>query len=119
VNRALYAAATGMAAQQRSLDVVADNLANADVAGFKRARATFAALGERLGTAYTGTSHSFEQGKIERSGGPFDVALDGAGFFCVEREGRQAYTRDGAFVRDRCAMVRAGLFAACAYPTTP
>lgn len=99
MNRALYAAATGMAAQQRSLDVVADNLANAEVSGFKRARATFAALGERLGTAFTGTARSFEQGKVEPSGGPFDLALDGPGFFCVERDGRHAFTRDGAFAR--------------------
>jgi len=41
VNRALFAAASGMAAQQTNLDVIANNLANADVAGFKGAAATF------------------------------------------------------------------------------
>jgi flagellar basal-body rod protein FlgG len=99
VNRALYAAATGMAAQQQTLDTVADNLANADVAGFKRATATFAALGDGLGTAPTGVLRSFEQGKLEKSGGPCDLAIDGPGFFRVEREGVQAYTRAGAFSR--------------------
>jgi len=99
MNRALYAAATGMAAQQQTLDVIADNLANADVAGFKRATATFAALGGDLGTAPAGVRRLFEQGKLERSGGPFDVAIDGAGFFAVERDGRHAYTRAGAFAR--------------------
>jgi flagellar basal-body rod protein FlgG len=99
MNRALYAAATGMAAQQQTLDVVADNLANADVVGFKRATATFAAIGADLGTAATGLRRSFEQGKLERSGGPFDVAIDGEGFFVVERDGRRGYTRAGSFAR--------------------
>ena len=99
MNRALYAAATGMAAQQQTLDTVADNLANADVAGFKRATATFAALGDGLGTAPAGLLRSFEQGKLEKSGGPCDLAIEGAGFFRVERDGATAYTRAGAFSR--------------------
>jgi flagellar basal-body rod protein FlgG len=99
VNRALYAAATGMAAQQQTLDVVTDNLANADVPGFKRAAATFAAIGGDLGTASTGVRRLFEQGKLERSGGPFDVAIDGEGFFALEKDGRRAYTRAGSFSR--------------------
>jgi flagellar basal-body rod protein FlgG len=101
VNRALYAAASGMAAQQQQLDVVADNLANADVPGFKAATATFASAdGDApLGTISTGTRRLFGQGKLMSSGGPFDVALDGPGFFVVERDGRTAYTRAGAFAR--------------------
>jgi flagellar basal-body rod protein FlgG len=42
MNRALYAAASGMAAQQQNLEVIAENLANADVAGFKGAAQSFA-----------------------------------------------------------------------------
>lgn len=101
MNRALFAAASGMSAQQKTLDVVADNLANADVMGFKTEVATFAALGgnERLGTIETGTRREFTQGKLERTGGPFDVAIDGPGFFPVEREGVRAFTRAGAFSR--------------------
>ncbi len=101
MNRALYAAATGMAAQQQNLDVIADNLANADVMGFKNAQATFAQVGgdALLGTASTGVRHVFAQGKLVRSGGPFDVAIDGSGFFALERAGERAYTRAGAFSR--------------------
>ncbi len=101
MNRALFAAATGMAAQQQNLDVVADNLANADVAGFKSAQATFATIGgnAELGTASTGTRQLFAAGKLEKSGGPFDVAIDGRGFFRIERDGEHAYTRAGAFSR--------------------
>jgi flagellar hook-basal body protein len=97
----MFAAATGMAAQQQTLDVVANNLANADVAGFKSAQASFAAIaGEGLlGTAESGVRTLFAQGKLMKTGGPFDVAIDGAGFFAVERDGQRAYTRAGSFSR--------------------
>lgn len=84
MNRALFVAASGMAAQQVHLDIVADNLASADVAGFKRTVAAFSDL---------------RQGKLEKSGGPFDVAIDGAGFFVVTLGSRTAYTRNGEFHR--------------------
>jgi len=108
VNRALYAAASGMAAQQQNLDVVADNLANADVAGFKGAQATFAAIGgnAQLGTAATGVREILAQGKLMKSGGPFDVAIDGRGFFRVSRDGVTAYTRAGAFARANDGTLR-------------
>jgi len=101
VNRALFAAATGMAAQQQNLDVIADNLANADVAGFKSAQASFEAIGGNasLGTASAGVHRIFSQGKLMKTGGPFDVAIDGGGFFAVERDGQRAYTRAGSFSR--------------------
>ncbi len=108
MNRALFAAASGMAAEQQQLDVLADNLANADVAGFKAATATFASAGSDapLGTVSTGTQRVFTQGKLMKSGGPFDVALDGPGFFVVERDGRTAYTRAGSFARAADGSVR-------------
>jgi flagellar basal-body rod protein FlgG len=101
MDRALYSSATGMAAQQKNLDVIADNLANADVTGFKSAQATFAAIGQsaQLGTASTGSQQILTQGKLMKSGGPFDVAIDGTGFFVVERDGLRGYTRAGAFSR--------------------
>lgn len=110
MNRALFAAATGMAAQQTQLDVVANNLANADVAGFKGAEATFAELAAPaggLGTVYAGSAIRFAQGKLMQSGGPFDVALEGEGFFAVRgTRGERAYTRDGAFSRDHAGALR-------------
>jgi len=108
VNRALYAAASGMAAQQKTLDLVSDNLANADVAGFKGAVASFAAIGgdSQLGTAPTGTHQIFTQGKLMKSGGPFDVAIDGTGFFRIERSGVHAFTRAGSFSRGADGLLR-------------
>jgi flagellar basal-body rod protein FlgG len=98
-----------MAAQQTQLEIVADNLANADVAGFKGAAATFAdvragALG--LGTTTIGRHALFVQGKLVRSAGPFDVAIDGPGFFIVERGGQRAYTRNGEFARQPDGSLR-------------
>lgn len=104
MSTAMLAAASGMAAQQTNLDTIAQNLANADVAGFKESNATFAEVlspGEAgLGTMQTGTRVAFEQGTIERSGGAFDIAIDGPGFLVVtDGDGRRAYTRDGSFAR--------------------
>ncbi|HEV3155653.1 MAG TPA: flagellar hook-basal body protein [Candidatus Baltobacteraceae bacterium] len=111
MNRALFAAATGMAAQQQNLETIADNLANADVAGFKGATATFTDVaspsGGSLGTESLGTHRVFAQGKLVHSGGPFDVALQGDGFFVVDNEsGREAYTRDGEFSRSPDGALR-------------
>jgi flagellar basal-body rod protein FlgG len=104
MERALFAAASGMAAQQRNLDTIADNLANAGVVGFKGSAQSFAELiapGEGgLGTVALGTRVLFAQGKLARSAGPFDLAIDGPGFFTlVDAHGRRFYTRDGQFSR--------------------
>jgi flagellar basal-body rod protein FlgG len=94
-----------MVAQQINLDLISDNLANADVAGFKGSVAAFTdvrvpgAIG--LGTAAVGTHLLFEQGKLMKTGGAFDVALDGPGFFVVRKGGHTAYTRAGSFERAR------------------
>src|SRR5665213_1846448 len=82
---------------------------HADVAGFKCAAATFAdvragAIG--LGTIGVGRHAVFAQGKLVRSGGAFDLAIDGAGFFAVERGGAKAYTRNGEFAREADGSLR-------------
>ena len=52
-----------------------------------------------MGTIATGERVIFTQGKLERSNGPFDLAIDGEGFFIVRDGPRVAYTRDGEFSR--------------------
>jgi flagellar basal-body rod protein FlgG len=104
MDRALFAAASGMAAQQRNLDTIADNLANAGVVGFKGSAQNFAELvapgGNGLGTVALGSRVLFTQGKLTHSGGPFDLAIDGPGFFTLlDAHGRRFYTRDGQFSR--------------------
>ena len=104
MDRALLVAATGMAAQQSNLETIADNLANADVVGFKGSAQRFAELiapgGTGLGTVALGPLVSFGQGKLARSGGPFDLAIDGPGFFALRDDnGRRVYSRNGQFSR--------------------
>ena len=110
MDRALFAAATGMAAQQANLDTVSNNLANSQVAGYKGSSQSFAELaapGERaLGTVALGEHVVFTQGKLERSDGPFDLAIDGPGFFVLHQGKDVAYTRDGEFSRSSDGTLR-------------
>lgn len=113
MDRALFAAASGMAAQQRSLETIADNLANAGVIGFKGSAQTFGELiapgRGGLGTVALGARVLFAQGKLARSAGPFDLAIDGPGFFTVvDARGHRLYTRDGQFARAADGTLRNG-----------
>ncbi len=106
---ALYAAATGMMAQQTSMDVVANNLANATTAGFKRDRMDLVNLEYQpfrlptgrddqvgLGAAPGQISKEHAQGIIQNTGRGMDVAIEGDGFFQVTRsDGTLGYTRAG------------------------
>lgn len=118
--RSLFIAKTGMDAQQTSLDVTSNNLANASTNGFKRSRAIFedllyqtsrepgAQVGEN-GTTPTGlqvgtgvrtaaTVRSHQQGNLQETRNPLDMALNGEGFFQIQHpDGRIAYTRSGNF----------------------
>lgn len=121
--RALTTAATGMDAQQTRLDVTANNIANASTPGFKRSRAEFqdlmyqtmrapgAAAGQGakaptglqvgMGVRTVATERMHDEGSLQQTGNPLDVAIEGAGFFPVALPGGgTAYTRDGAFKLD-------------------
>lgn len=99
-----------MAAQQLNLETIAQNLANADVAGFKGSAMSFediAAGAQPLGVQSVGTHTLWKQGKLARSDGAFDLALDGPGFFRVtDDRGRHAFTRNGSFARGADGMLR-------------
>lgn len=117
---ALHVARTGLEAQDMRMRVIANNLANIGTTGFKRDRADFQtlayqdarvagqqstgetayAVGLNLGNGVMvqGTSRISTQGTLNQSGNPFDLALDGSGFFQVELPGGQlGYTRAGNF----------------------
>jgi flagellar basal-body rod protein FlgG len=114
-------AVSGMLANQRSLDVVSNNLANANTTGFKRAVAHTTDVGYQAGlTAPVGPggldvhllgigegtqlgdiTSEFGPGALQATGNPFDVALQGDGFFQITQpDGSTAYTRDGNFSLD-------------------
>src|SRR6185369_11811271 len=129
---ALNSAATGLRALSTRIDVIANNLANAETTAFKRSRVNFEDLmyltlkqpgtqtdnGEispagifvGLGTRISNTQIDTEQGSLENTGRPLDVAISGNGFFKVKIMDSVGdgfgYTRNGAFfVNDKGEMV--------------
>ncbi len=121
--RSLRTAALGMAAQQLKVDEIANNLANANTTGFKKARVAFqdllyetvqtgeadgrqqhgkpATLQVGLGNQAVATFRTFSQGPLEETNNPLDMGIHGRGFFQVTRpDGSIAYTRDGSFQVD-------------------
>ena len=122
--RALYSAASGMAAQQLNVDTIANNLANANTNGFKARRTQFqdllyqnfiqpgAAASSQttipnglqvgLGTRAVANEVIFSQGNFTETDNPLNVVIQGNGFFQVRQpSGQIAYTRDGSFQLDR------------------
>jgi flagellar basal-body rod protein FlgG len=119
--RSLTTAATGMLAQQLNVEVISNNIANATTTGYKRRRAEFADLlyqdMRRVGTQSSDTGtivpagvqvgvgvkpvsvyRIHEQGNLQLTDNPLDVAIKGRGFFQVDMpDGTTAYTRDGSF----------------------
>jgi flagellar basal-body rod protein FlgG len=110
----MYTAAAGMAAQQTHLDAVANDLANVSTTGYKHVRVAFRdllyATGGRAvdgsvrlgsGAAATQIGRSLQQGALQNTGQPLDVALQGDGFIAVRgSDGQPAMTRDGALRLD-------------------
>jgi flagellar basal-body rod protein FlgG len=104
----LYTAAAGMAAQERRLDAVSNDIANVNTAGYKKVRTGFRDLvyqndgptGVRTGAgaAITQLGRTTQQGSIQQTGNAFDLAIQGQGYFQVRRaDGQTVLTRNGAF----------------------
>jgi len=100
-----------MAAQERRLDAVSNDIANSSTAGYKKVRLGFRDLvyqedgptGVRTGAgaAVTQLGRSSQQGAIQTTNNPFDLAIQGEGYFQVRRaDGAIALTRQGAFLVD-------------------
>jgi flagellar hook protein FlgE len=101
-----YTPLSGLIADTTALDVVGDNLANMNTQGFKSNTVTFedamneatASLQIGAGVGQTLTERNFSQGNITQTGGAFDLAIQGSGFFIVQNQSDQTlYTRDGSF----------------------
>ncbi len=124
-------AATGMAAQQLNLDVIANNLANVNTTAFKHQRAEFqdlmyqtitaagaissqnqlrpAGLQYGLGASNATVSSNISQGGAQNTNNPLDMMIVGQGFFRVLRpDGSTAYTRDGSFKTNNDGQVVTG-----------
>src|SRR5208283_5404881 len=115
--RALYSAASGMRSQEMNVDNIANNLANANTAGYKSRRAQFqdllyqnmvqpgSAAGQStvvptglqlgLGTRTSSNEIIFTQGNFSQTDNPLDLVIQGTGFFQIKQaNGDLAYTRD-------------------------
>ncbi|MBK9548832.1 MAG: flagellar basal-body rod protein FlgG [Gemmatimonadetes bacterium] len=118
MNPGMRTSASGMIAQQKMVDVIANNLANVNTTAFKRSRASFEDLlyetvqgprspnGEAVigamqighGVRLAAVTRIDGQGGPEMTGRPLDLTIEGEGFFQVETaDGGIAYTRDGSF----------------------
>lgn len=120
--RAMWTAASGMGAQQLLIDVTANNLANVNTTSFKKSRAEFEDLFYQIyqdkggpttaggnapvgvevgmGTRPAAVQKIFTQGDFMETKNNLDLAIEGKGFFLVDANGVDTYTRDGAFKVD-------------------
>lgn len=120
MNAALWAAKTGLDAQQTEMAVISNNLANVNTTGFKQDRAVFedllyqnqtqvgadtsqttqspSGMSIGTGTQVVATEKDYSQGTPTQTGNPLDLAISGQGFFQIQMpDGSTAYTRDGTF----------------------
>ncbi len=121
--RAMRTAASGMMAQQMQVDTIANNIANVNTSSFKKNRVNFRSLlyttlrepgaatgasqmnptGLQIGsgTEVSSSIKLFLQGELEQTGNPFDLSVQGEGFFRINMgNGEFRYTRDGSFRKD-------------------
>ncbi|MFN7614428.1 MAG: flagellar hook-basal body complex protein, partial [Phycisphaerae bacterium] len=115
---ALFTGLSGLNANSRNLDVIGNNIANVNTTAFKSSRLMFSNMFSRnmragtapaettggtnpyqigLGVAISGTQRNMTGGTISASGDARDLAIDGNGFYEVQRGETQYYTRAGAF----------------------
>lgn len=120
--RGIWTAASGMSAQEMRVNVVSNNLANANTTGFKKSRANFQDLMYQtlliagattpgggqiptgiqvgMGVKPSGVQKIFTQGDYTQSGNDLDMSIQGKGFFRVMHGDEELYTRAGNFTLD-------------------
>jgi flagellar hook protein FlgE len=105
---------SGLNASSKSLEVIGNNIANANTIGAKASRAEFAdvyanAIGGSnavgIGVTVADVAQQFTQGNISTTDNPLDIAINGNGFFEVNKGGTVSYTRNGQFKVDRDGFI--------------
>ncbi|QDL56111.1 flagellar hook protein FlgE [Rhodoferax aquaticus] len=124
---------SGLNASGKRLDVIGNNIANANTVGMKVSRVEFNELvasalgpsggggaGGGIGVAVGAVSQQFSQGTINITGNSLDVAINGGGFYQItQKDGSPAYTRDGQFkLTNTGAIVTNSGANLMGYPTT-
>ncbi len=109
-------ALSGLNAASTDLNVISNNIANANTTGFKDSRAEFgdliqgsvfsvAGVSYGNGVAAESVAQQFTQGTITSTNNPLDLALNGNGFFALSDGGSRVYSRNGAFATDKDGYV--------------
>ena len=121
--QSLFAGVSGMLTNQDEMDIIGNNIANANTTSFKSSTADFTesfdqitrsatvnqpvGLGVGLGAQVSGTTTNFDQGVFQTTNVPTDRAINGSGFFVVQSlSGADYVTRNGAFVEDSSGYLR-------------
>jgi flagellar hook protein FlgE len=125
---------SGLASASQNLDVIGNNIANANTVGMKASRAEFAdlvasAIGAGgtsnvagIGVTQSTISQNFSQGNVNITGNTLDVAINGAGFYQLTKtDGSTSYSRDGQFKLDKDGNIvnNSGSFLMATPPTSP
>ncbi|HWX12699.1 MAG TPA: flagellar hook protein FlgE [Trinickia sp.] len=107
---------SGLAASSSDLDVIGNNIANANTVGFKQSTAEFADVYANtiatsvnnevgIGTQLSNVQQNFSQGTINSTGQALNVAINGSGFFQMSHNGATSYSRNGVFQLDKNGYV--------------
>ncbi|OJB38518.1 flagellar hook protein FlgE [Burkholderia ubonensis] len=107
---------SGLSGASNALDVIGNNIANANTVGFKSSTAQFADMYANsvatsvntqigIGTRISSVQQSFGQGTINTTNNALDVAINGNGFFQMSNNGVITYSRDGTFQRDKNGFI--------------
>ncbi|MCA7954660.1 flagellar hook protein FlgE [Burkholderia seminalis] len=107
---------SGLAGASNALDVIGNNIANANTVGFKSSTAQFADMYANsvatsvntqigIGTSLNAVQQQFGQGTINTTNSSLDVAINGNGFFQMSNNGVTTYSRDGTFQRDKNGFI--------------
>lgn len=95
----------------RSQEVTANNLANLNTAGFKKDKLFFRSFqeqinGQSMRSVEAQQVLNLEPGEMKKTGNPFDLAIEGDGFFQVQKNGQKFLTRSGRFRLDSEGFLR-------------
>lgn len=110
----LFAGRSGISSHGSAIAVVGDNISNSSTIGYKSSRAEFEDIiaggntsGKTIGSgsSLAAVSTIFEQGTLEFTGRPLDMAVDGNGFFVVAQDSQRFYTRAGNFKVDSAGYI--------------
>ncbi|MBI2413292.1 MAG: flagellar basal-body rod protein FlgF [Deltaproteobacteria bacterium] len=102
MDRSIFVALSGAVIQEKRLEVLTDNLANVNTAGFKKQKPLFEdsmpdAYGIRDFASMDKVVTDMSQGPAEKTGRQLDLAIKGEGFFVMNTRNGPRYTRDGSF----------------------